>query len=68
MAIEAEAKSLSELEREAENTRADLVDTVDKLHSRVSPKAIKEEVKAYALEASSDLIHNLERRARENPL
>jgi ElaB/YqjD/DUF883 family membrane-anchored ribosome-binding protein len=68
MATEAEAKSLSELEREAEHSRADLVDTVDKLHSRVSPQAIKEEVKAYAREAGYDLIHNLERRARENPL
>jgi hypothetical protein len=67
MATEADAKSLSELEREAEHTRADLVDTVDKLHSRVSPQAIKEEVKAYAREASYDLVHNLERRARENP-
>jgi hypothetical protein len=68
MATEADAKSLSELEREAEQTRADLIDTVDKLHSRVSPRAIKEEVKAYAREASYDLVHNLERRARENPL
>jgi Protein of unknown function (DUF3618) len=68
MATEAYAKSLSELEREAEHTRADLVDTVDKLHSRVSPQAVKEEVKAYAREASYNLIHNLERRARENPL
>jgi Protein of unknown function (DUF3618) len=54
-----------ELEREAEHTRADLADTVDKLHNRVSPQAIKEEVKAYAREASYDLIHNLERRARQ---
>ena len=68
MATEAQAKSLSELERETENTRADLVGTVDELHNRVSPQAIKEEVKAYAREASYDLIHNLERRARENPL
>jgi ElaB/YqjD/DUF883 family membrane-anchored ribosome-binding protein len=68
MATEADAKSLSELEREAEHMRADLVDTVDKLHSRVSPQAIKEEVKAYVREASYDLVHNLERRARENPL
>jgi hypothetical protein len=60
--------SFSQLERETENSRADLVDTVDKLHHRVSPQAIKEEVKAYAREASYDLIHNLERRARENPL
>jgi uncharacterized BrkB/YihY/UPF0761 family membrane protein len=49
MATEADAKSLSELERETEHTRADLVDTVDKLHSRVSPQAIKEEVKASVL-------------------
>jgi hypothetical protein len=68
MATEAQAKSLSELERETESTRADLVGTVDELHNRVSPQAIKEEVKAYAREASYDLIHNLERRARENPL
>jgi Protein of unknown function (DUF3618) len=49
-------------------SRFDLADTVDKLHSRVSPQAIKEEVKAYAREASYDLIHNLERpRARKPP-
>jgi len=68
MATEAEAKSLSELEREAEHTRADLIHTVDELHSRVSPQAIKEEVKAYARETSQDFIYGLERRARENPL
>jgi ElaB/YqjD/DUF883 family membrane-anchored ribosome-binding protein len=61
-------KSLSELETEAEHTRADLVHTMDELHSRVSPQAIKEEVKAYARETGSDLIHTLERKARENPL
>lgn len=45
MATEAEAKSLSKLEREAEDTRAGLIHTVDELHSRVSPQAIKEEIK-----------------------
>jgi gas vesicle protein len=34
----------------------------------VSPQAIKEEVKAYARETGNDLIQNVERKARENPL
>ena len=68
MATQAEARSLSEFEREAEHTRADLVHTVDELHNRVSPQAIKEEVKAYIRETRQDFIRNLERRARENPL
>jgi len=68
MATYAEGKSLSELEGQAENTRADLIHTVDELHSRVSPQAIKEEVKTYARETSYELIHTLERKARENPL
>jgi hypothetical protein len=68
MATEAEARSLSEFEREAEHTRAHLIHTVDELHNRVSPHAIKEEVKAYVRESGQDFIRNLERRARENPL
>ena len=68
MATQAEGKSLSELEREAEHTRANLIDTVDELHSRVSPQALKEEVKAYARDTGNELIHSLERKARENPL
>jgi hypothetical protein len=68
MATDAEGQSLSELEREAEHTRADLIHTVDELHNRVSPQAIKEEMKAYAREAGQDFIHNLERRAPEHPL
>lgn len=39
--------SLSELERRAESTRAELAQTVDALHSRVSPSAIKADVKSY---------------------
>lgn len=40
-------ESLSELERRSEQTRAELAQTVDALHSRVSPGAIKADVKAY---------------------
>ncbi len=68
MPTQAEGKALSALEREAEHTRADLIHTVDELHRRVSPQAIKGEVKAYARETGTDLIRNLERRACENPL
>jgi hypothetical protein len=68
MATQAEAKSLSEFEKEAEHTRADLMHTVDELHNRVSPRALKEEMKAYVRETRQDFIRNLERRARENPL
>src|SRR3984893_838599 len=68
MASRAEGKSLSDMERETEHTRADLIHTVDELHSRVSPRAIKEEVKAYARDTGNELIHSLERKARENPL
>jgi hypothetical protein len=68
MASLAEGRSLSEMERETEHTRADLIHTVDELHSRVSPQAIKEEVKAYARDTGNELIHTLERKARENPL
>ena len=68
MATQAEARSLSEFEKEAEHTRADLIHTVDELHNRVSPQAIKEEVKTYVRETGQDFIRNLERRARENPL
>jgi hypothetical protein len=68
MASRAEGKSLSDMERETEHTRADLIHTVDELHSRVSTWAIKEEVKAYARDTGNDLINTLERKARENPL
>src|SRR3954454_18196256 len=68
MTIQAERKSLSDLEREAEHTRADLVHAVDELHSRVSPNAIKEEMKAYARDTGNELMHTLTRKARQNPL
>ena len=63
-----QAKSLSELEQEAAATRSDLVRTVDSLQKRVSPHAIKEDVKEYARDTGHQLFRNLESRARENPL
>lgn len=39
--------SLSELERRSEQTRAELAQTVDALHNRVSPGAIKADIKGY---------------------
>jgi hypothetical protein len=68
MESQAEGRSLSDMERETEHTRADLIHTVDELQSRVSPRAVKEEVKAYARDTGNELIHTLERKARENPL
>jgi Protein of unknown function (DUF3618) len=68
MSSQAERKSLSELERETEHTRADLIHTVDKLQNRVSPRAIKEGTIAYARETSNELVHTIERKIRDNPL
>ena len=63
-----DSDSLTELERQAEATRADLVHTVDTLHSRISPQAIKSDIKDYARDTGQQFLHNLETRARENPL
>lgn len=41
------SESLTELERRAETTRAELAQTVDALHSRVSPSALKADVRSY---------------------
>ena len=67
-----EGASLRRLEREAEINRAELVNTVDELRSRVtesvSPENIKQDVKDYIGRTSQDFIENLKERARENPL
>ena len=63
-----DSDSLTDLERQAEATRADLVHTVDTLQSRISPQAIKSDIKDYARDTSQQLLQNLEMRARENPL
>ncbi len=60
--------SLSDLEREAETTRAELAQTVDELQNRVSPQALKRDAKDYARQTSEQFLQTLETRARENPL
>ena len=60
--------SLAQLERNAEHNRAALVETVDALQSRLSPKAIKEDVQEYVRDTGQGILRNLENRARENPL
>ena len=72
-------RSVEELRRESERTRAALTatvgelrekvsDTAAELKTRISPAHIKEEVKDYVREGSEQFLHSLERKARENPL
>lgn len=61
-------ESLTELQREAEASRADLMHTVDSLQSRVSPRALKEDIKEYVRDTGNSLLFNVERRIRDNPL
>jgi|RhiMethySRZTD1v2_1073278.scaffolds.fasta_scaffold22726_4 hypothetical protein len=60
--------SLSRLERESEQTRARLAQTVEELRTRVSPAALKQEAKDYVRHTGDEFLHKMERRARENPL
>lgn len=64
----ANGDSLTELERRAELNRAELAHTVDELHSRVSPQAIKDDMRDYARERGQQMLESIEQRARENPL
>jgi hypothetical protein len=61
-------RTLNQLERQAERTRADLVGTVEELRERVSPSQVKEDVKQYAKSTGQDLVSNIVEKARENPL
>jgi ElaB/YqjD/DUF883 family membrane-anchored ribosome-binding protein len=58
------AETLTELERQAESRRAELAQTVDELHNRVSPGAIKADVRNFA----RGRMQVLEEWMRENPL
>ena len=60
--------SLSQLEREADRTRTDLINTVDELRSRVSPQAVKSNVTDYVRNSGHELWENIGVRARNNPL
>jgi hypothetical protein len=42
--------------------------TVDSLQSRVSPRALKEDIQEYVRDTGSTLLYNVERRIRDNPL
>lgn len=68
MANAAHTESLSELERRAESTRAELAQTVDALHNRVSPSALKADMKDYVKDRSQHMLGRVESYARENPL
>jgi ElaB/YqjD/DUF883 family membrane-anchored ribosome-binding protein len=61
-------RSLSELERDAERTRAELMHTVEALHHRVSPQVLKAEAKEYVRHTGEDFLGAVQQRARENPL
>jgi len=61
-------ETLTELERRAETTRAELAQTVDALHNRISPGAIKSDMRSYARERSQTMMQAVEDRVRENPL
>jgi hypothetical protein len=60
--------SLSQLEKAAARNRADLLDTVDELQTRVSPSAIKRDVQDFVRETKAGIWRDLEQKARENPL
>ena len=74
-----DTRSLHELKRETEQTRAGLTDTVEQLRSsvtetakdvraRVSPAAIKAEVSGYFRSRGEQLLHDITAAARKNPL
>src|SRR4051812_44901777 len=71
--------AVNQLSREAEVTRTGLVDsvsqlnktvgdTIDDLKERLAPSHIKEEVKGYVREESSQVLSSIQRKARDNPL
>jgi hypothetical protein len=76
---ERETRSLEEIRREAEHTRAGLTHTVDDLRStiaetateikdRLRPEAIKAEVSGYFRSRGEELLHNITESARRNPI
>lgn len=61
-------ETLSDLERQAEDNRAELAQTVDALYSRVTPDALKADARSYARDTGQHILDTLEARVRENPL
>jgi ElaB/YqjD/DUF883 family membrane-anchored ribosome-binding protein len=68
MATATQSESLSELERQAESTRAELAQTVDALHNRVSPAALKADMRDYVRDRSQHMMGRIDSFVRENPL
>ena len=60
--------SLSDLERQAESSRAELAQTVDALQNRVSPDTLKRDAKNYARQTGQQFLGAVEEKARDNPL
>ncbi len=60
--------TLADLERQAEARRAELAETMDELHNRVSPRALKDDVRSYARDTGQHMLRTVEDRVRENPL
>jgi hypothetical protein len=60
--------SLGELERQAERNREALVQTMGTLQSKLSPSALKEDVREFVREKKDGLLQSVEDMARENPI
>src|SRR4030081_2988554 len=74
-----DTRSLQQIKRETEQTRAGLTDTVEQLKTsvaetasdirhRISPQAIKAEVSDYIKSRGEQLLHDVTSAARRNPM
>jgi hypothetical protein len=68
MTSSAHESSLAQLESEAARNRAELRHTIEALQNRLSPGAIKADVRHYVQDKKEGLFRSLEQRARQNPL
>jgi ElaB/YqjD/DUF883 family membrane-anchored ribosome-binding protein len=77
--VHGDTRSLQEIRRETERTRAGLTNTVDDLRStiagtateirdRLRPDAIKAEVSGYVKSRGEEMLHNITEAARRNPM
>ena len=62
-------KSSAQLEREAEQTRAQFAATLDELRSRITPGQLLDQTLDFARASNAgEFVRNLGRDARDNPL
>ncbi|MBV9459554.1 MAG: DUF3618 domain-containing protein, partial [Bradyrhizobium sp.] len=59
---------MSEIQRETQQTRSALVETIQELHDSVRPATIKAEMTGYLRSRAGDLLDDAVRAARKNPL